>query len=706
MLVDSKDSPSWHERARRRARHISSCSFVMRCLRALLVPRRFAAFAFIASIYLFLVNSLGLSSLDMLLARKPRGALPHDETDADAHGEPRLEALPHDGGGSETPDDDNIHENRRQGDSAGDGDGGSEEAVPDDPAGPTDAHCARFRALGAIRPTNTLGAQRSARVLLLTSAWSLPQPQRPPSYADPRSTSRAPTPSTALGDYEMLLRALEANLANPWVLAVHVFVPPTACADALAAGDTAADRDAAESTAASVAAVRAEAAKWRAKRRQGGGAGGKSKGGGGGGGAPNRRSSGSEPQRSNTPAGAPPSGRRLLAVVDNSNVSAMRPPLASPAPTVSSRVRLLVGRRGDTRPPSYDALLRYAMSLQAAAPLIVIARADVVWPQGFNCLSSRNMLRRGAVLTLSCQVHTPTCEQLVPNVHAPRGATRRQPPSTSSTSSSRSPPLAPPPPTTSTDILANAAAVGNWSAAYTACRARPHAGLQPAFACMPLLNQCHKYSGVQHALVLANPPPAAALSTVGAALTQAGKVHTLSGLHFEYGSETRAADVLWATLPTGSVSNPCVDISPVCMRCAEFSEVQAMARFRSTEHLQPTPLARTLTVGGQAEHCVDVVGAAALEHLPGANATAPGRSKVTTIMKVKGAGDKIRGGSDKKRGGDKKKGGGEKKNDGGKSKGGGKPKPQGGSNKKKGSSRLVSNMSTEHDDVVAAASLQ
>ena len=53
-----------------------------------------------------------------------------------------------------------------------------EEAVPDDPAGPTDAHCARFRALGAIRPTNTLGAQRSARVQLAPPPASTPPSQR------------------------------------------------------------------------------------------------------------------------------------------------------------------------------------------------------------------------------------------------------------------------------------------------------------------------------------------------------------------------------------------------------------------------------------------------------------------------------------------------------------------------------------------------
>ena len=67
----------------------------------------------------------------------------------------------------------------------------------------------------------------------------------------------------AHGDYAMLLSVLEANLQNPWILGVHIFVPSTVCAEQIAAEDEDADITAASSAAAIAAAVRAEAARWR-----------------------------------------------------------------------------------------------------------------------------------------------------------------------------------------------------------------------------------------------------------------------------------------------------------------------------------------------------------------------------------------------------------------------------------------------------------
>ena len=60
---------------------------------------------------------------------------------------------------------------------------------------------------------------------------------------------------------------------------------------------------------------------------------------------------------------------------------------------------------------------------------------------------------------------------------------------------------------------------------------------------------------------------------------------------------TTAADALWRALPWNSVLNPCLDLSPTCLRCATFPEVQAAARLHSTNHLKPQPLPARLTAG-------------------------------------------------------------------------------------------------------------
>ena len=50
--------------------------------------------------------------------------------------------------------------------------------------------------------------------------------------------------------------------------------------------------------------------------------------------------------------------------------------------------------------------------------------------------------------------------------------------------------------------------------------------------------------------------------------------------------------------------NPCLELAPTCLRCATFSEVQAAAQLRSTEHLKPQQLPARLAAGDGYCHIV------------------------------------------------------------------------------------------------------
>ena len=494
------------------------------CVLASLSARHFTFLALTCSAYLLVINSVSLSVLEVLI--HARGSV----TSSDAV---------NDHANANQPITETYHRN-----------------------GLLAEHCHRIRALSAVRPASAIETRQSARVLLLTGSWSLPPPQQPVAAAQVASAHHIARHKekggavVAHGDYAMLLSVLEANLQNPWILGVHIFVPSTVCAEQIAAEDEDADITAASSAAAIAAAVRAEAARWRnlkhARQRRGGTHSNGSRGGTG-------------DSRPLSAVSAPPR-RRLLSSLF---------PIGATSPAVAPifpRVRLIVGKYGDT--PVWEAPLRYAAAARSAAPFVAIARADVVWPRGFNCVSSRRMRSKGAVLALSCQAHLSTCMGLVP---------------TASSSNSRSAIAARRSVVTDSHLEelgtmsgTVSAAAANWSLAYWSCRARPHAaGVHPTLACLPLLDNCFKYTGIQHAIFLATPPPLTALAA-------------LRALPFEFGSESIAADLLWRALPRGLVSNPCFALAPVCMRCANFPEVQAAARLRSSELLEPRQLAESI----------------------------------------------------------------------------------------------------------------
>jgi hypothetical protein len=110
--------------------------------------------------------------------------------------------------------------------------------------------------------------------------------------------------------------------------------------------------------------------------------------------------------------------------------------------------------------PTWTSLLRHATQLAMPATaasqprhdLLVLARADVVWPRTFGCISPAAMKSAAAALTFSCQIRLRTC--------APR----------------------------------KYAAAANWSEAYRSCRER-----ETVAKCAPLTDGCYKYSGVVRA---------------------------------------------------------------------------------------------------------------------------------------------------------------------------------------------------------------
>ena len=102
-------------------------------------------------------------------------------------------------------------------------------------------------------------------------------------------------------------------------------------------------------------------------------------------------------------------------------------------------------------------------SAAADASLLLVSRADVVWPRDFGCLRRRRCAR--AALAPSCGVELAECVAAVPRAKR-----------------------APTP-------------VTNWTEAYAECRARQ----KSATACVPLLDLCRKYQRVHHALLVAPP---------------------------------------------------------------------------------------------------------------------------------------------------------------------------------------------------------
>lgn len=589
----------------------------LRWLRFFLLPRNFVMLALLFLTYLFAVNSLGISSLDVvesIARRRPRRSIPsaalnassfHKQfnsripeagPDADIFGEPRSEDIPSAAREETLPSSASVgvlHAASTTDDQSSDGKDGDDVNIRDEdggeaafssadhPSGLREEHCARLRALGALRPVQqATSAQRSSRVLLLTSSWGLPAPH--PGTASSSTIGNpvaavAPPPLSSMQDFDVLMRATAANLANPWVLAVHIFVPSSACANRIAAEDEAVDAEADARAAATVATAsssnrrgkRSGRKRWSDGVKNGtthGTRGGREEGSEAGGGADGIRS-----QRH--PHELPESNRIRLLFRDKQR-GPRGPANGSNSSSAghNSRVRLIVAPRGQQDAPTWEVLMRYAAAAQAAAPMVGISRADVVWPRGFNCLSAQAMLRKKAVLALSCQTHLPACAPLVIHGRATGGGG----------SGNRTAAIQEALHSLPNAGGASAPAAADWADAYLSCRER--GGARSSLACLPLLDQCFKYSGVQHAILFATPPEATAVAAV-------------KTLKAEYGSETNAADALWRALPSQSVHNPCLEVAPTCLHCTAFPEVQAAARLRSADHLKPASLPAKLQAG-------------------------------------------------------------------------------------------------------------
>ena len=129
--------------------------------------------------------------------------------------------------------------------------------------------------------------------------------------------------------------------------------------------------------------------------------------------------------------------------------------------------------------------------------------------------------------------------------------------------------------------------VTNWTEAYAECRARQ----KSATACVPLLDLCRKYQRVHHALLVA--PPLRLDPHV---------MSTLRTLAATFGSETRAAAAISAQ--PGGVVNPCGELAPVCLRCADFAEISLAwsgtiwSGPHSATGLPPAPLDAALAGSG------------------------------------------------------------------------------------------------------------
>ena len=223
---------------------------------------------------------------------------------------------------------------------------------------------------------------------------------------------------------------------------------------------------------------------------------------------------------------------------------------ASGAHHSTSRLRLHITAAA----PSWAALLEHGARHSAAADasLLLVSRADVVWPRDFGCLSPEALHASGAALAPSCAVDLAQCVAAVPRAKR-----------------------APTP-------------VTNWTEAYAECRARQ----KSATACVPLLDLCRKYQRVHHALLVA--PPLRLDPHV---------MSTLRTLAATFGSETRAAAAISAQ-PGGIVVNPCGELAPVCLRCADFAEISlawsgtVWSGPHSATGLPPAPLDAALAGSG------------------------------------------------------------------------------------------------------------
>jgi hypothetical protein len=476
-----------HERARR-APH----SRAQRSLRVFLTVRGFGSLVVAMACYLVLVSTLSLPALER-----------YDDEGRPVPERPRARRQP-----TERP-------------------AASPRPPPRTPPpleGLADDECERLRrASCALAEEGEAGAgrrRRDGRILLLTSGWGLPR--------------GAPGRPSARREFAMLVRTVEENLANPYVAAVHAFVPPSQCAQEMAETD----------------AVAGEAASTRKR--------------------PRRRGRGE-----------------------------------------AERVLLIVGRDGEGA-PMWDTMLRHAAALSTRSPgggrgaslgvqYVAVVRADVHLPRGLGCISVDAMRTSGAVLTLSCQTHATSCARLLPNGPAILAAaeatawtgivTGRRRAATSSTLAGGSvqrassadqgqslhrldalPPSSLAAPSTSTEHPVDPDG-RNWSHVYRACRDKSRSPV----ACVPLIDHCFKYQGVQHALIMPAPPSSAV-------------INALRTLRAEYGNENAAADTLWRVLPADAVLNPCVEVAPVCQRCTELAEAQNAAHLGLGRHLEPQPL--------------------------------------------------------------------------------------------------------------------
>eukprot|EP00966_Prymnesium_polylepis_P319500 7375953-Prymnesium_polylepis.1 len=209
---------------------------------------------------------------------------------------------------------------------------------------------------------------------------------------------------------------------------MHVFVPPSACAQQLA-DEAAADHEEA------LAAAKGQP-------------------------VPSRKGKGGRKKKGK---GKSLPGRRA----NGANETAAEAPTARPP-----RLWLQVA----TAPPTWAGMLRHATDHLGSYPpsdkrawIVVIARADVTWPRSFGCLSPSAMKSSASVLTFSCQIHMRTCME-------PK-------------------------------FMKGGA---DWATAYKRCRTSGRS----VSSCAPMLDTCHKYAGVHHALAFAAPPPPPALAAL------------------------------------------------------------------------------------------------------------------------------------------------------------------------------------------------
>jgi len=343
-------------------------------------------------------------------------------------------------------------------------------------------------------------------ILLLSSGWSLP----------PASTSKATDGGT---DWAVLVHAVEKNLQNPSIIAQHVFVPRSECAEQVADEAVAINKKAVTAAAGDRSSTNRRGGKVRKSKRT------KSKG----------EFASSQEKGRLAANGTEPAGR------------------APSFPSVRApRLWLQVA----STPPTWSALVRHGVEhamtdltgKAKTARLVLIARADLVWPKTFHCLSPAAMQSSGIILTFSCQINMPSC---VEPQFALGGA--------------------------------------DWATAYRSCRAKK----QTVAGCARMLDTCHKYAGVQHAIAFASPLSSIVKNAVGA----------LSILSALYGTESRAVEALYNRLGKSRIANACLSLSPMCLRCAEFSELQTAAFKGAQNRMQPENVPREVRT---TDACFDV----------------------------------------------------------------------------------------------------